>query len=69
MFFSPWNSSVMSYPKYSLKGERKGTRGSGFLRKMGGSFCCPLYAVLTSHLFPTPHYKCPNFYQTDCPTH
>lgn len=69
MGFSPWNASVMSYPKQSVKGERKGSRGCGFLRKMGGSLCCALYALLTPHLFPTLYYKRPNYYQTDRPTH
>ena len=30
---------------------------------------CPLYAFLTSHLFSTPHCKCPNYHQADGPTH
>lgn len=68
MGFSPWNVSVINYPKHYLKEDRKGTRGRVFLMKLGGSLCCPLFALLTSHLFPTPHYKCHNDYQTDHPT-
>lgn len=53
MEFSAWNASVRSYPKYSLKGDRKAARGSGFLRKMGGSLCCP--NLRTSDLPSLPH--------------